>query len=59
MVFREIFLTKNLVKIFLFVLFSTMNSKWFTNDATADLNKDGKVNAIDFSLMNANWGKTW
>ena len=38
---------------------SQMNSKWFTNDATADLNKDGKVNAIDFSLMNANWGKTW
>ena len=37
---------------------SIMNSKWFTNDATADLNKDGKVNAIDFSLMNANWGKT-
>ena len=38
---------------------SIMNSKWFTSDATADLNKDGKVNTIDFSLMNANWGKTW
>ncbi len=37
---------------------SIMNSKWFTNNATADLNHDGIVNSIDFSLLNANWFKT-
>ena len=37
---------------------SIMASVWFTNDATADINKDGIVNSIDFSLMNANWGRT-
>jgi len=37
---------------------SLMNSKWFTNDATADLNHDGLVNSLDFSLLNANWLKT-
>jgi hypothetical protein len=34
-----------------------MNSKWYTNDSTADLNKDGIVNTIDFSMMNQNWLK--
>ena len=35
-----------------------MAGVWFTADATADINKDGIVNSIDFSLMNANWGKS-
>ena len=37
---------------------SLMNSKWFTNDATADLNSDGIVNSLDFSIMNSNWLKS-
>ncbi len=37
---------------------SIMNSKWFTNDATADLNGDGIVNSLDFSIMNGNWLKS-
>jgi len=37
---------------------SIMANVWFTNDATADINIDGIVNSIDFSLMNANWGRT-
>ena len=35
-----------------------MANVWFTADATADINADGIVNSIDFSLMNANWGRT-
>ncbi len=34
---------------------SSMNSKWFTNDITSDVNRDGIVNTIDFSWMNKNW----
>ena len=36
-----------------------MNSAWLTNNATSDLNKDGIVNSLDFSLMNSNWLKTY
>jgi hypothetical protein len=32
-----------------------MNSRWYTSDATADLNKDGLVNTLDYSLLNRNW----
>ncbi|MBX4204695.1 MAG: dockerin type I repeat-containing protein [Candidatus Doudnabacteria bacterium] len=35
--------------------FSTLNSKWFTNNSASDLNTDGIVNGIDFSLLNKNW----
>jgi hypothetical protein len=35
--------------------YSAMNGKWFQSDAVADLNKDGIVNALDFSLLNKNW----
>ncbi len=34
---------------------SSMNSNWFTGNATSDINKDGIVNTIDFSWMNKNW----
>jgi len=37
---------------------SIMANAWFTNDAVADINADGIVNSIDFSLLNANWGRT-
>ena len=37
---------------------SMMAGVWFSADAIADLNKDGIVNSIDFSLLNRNWGKT-
>ena len=33
-----------------------MNSAWFTSDMTADINKDGLVNSIDFGILNRNWG---
>ncbi len=36
----------------------SMNTKWYQSDAIADLNKDGIVNALDFSLMNKNWQKS-
>jgi hypothetical protein len=39
--------------------YSILNSRWFTNDATADLNDDNIVNAIDYSILNSNWFKTW
>jgi hypothetical protein len=35
-----------------------MQSVWFTGDAIADVNRDGVVNSVDFSIMNGNWGKT-
>ena len=35
-----------------------MKSKWFSNDAVADINGDGVVNAVDFGLLNKNWNKT-
>lgn len=37
---------------------SLMSPKWFTNDATADINKDSLVNTIDFSLLNKNWAQS-
>jgi hypothetical protein len=38
--------------------FSAMNLKWYLSDPVADLNKDGIVNALDFSLLNKNWQKS-
>jgi hypothetical protein len=35
-----------------------MNSVWNTSDTKADLNKDGKVNTLDFSMMVKNWTPT-
>ncbi len=35
--------------------YSSLNSKWFTNDSATDLNKDNIVNSIDFSFMNQHW----
>jgi hypothetical protein len=34
-----------------------MNAAWFTSDPTADLNHDGQVNSVDFSVINDNWGR--
>lgn len=34
---------------------SSMNSKWFTNDTVTDINQDGVTNTIDFSWLNRNW----
>ena len=34
-----------------------MKARWFSNDASADINGDGIVNSIDFGLVNKNWGK--
>ena len=31
---------------------------WFTPLQPSDINNDGVVNSIDFSLLNANWGRT-
>lgn len=33
-----------------------MSPVWFTNNATADINKDGIVNSIDFGFINKNFG---
>ncbi|TSC68141.1 MAG: fibronectin type III domain-containing protein, partial [Parcubacteria group bacterium Gr01-1014_66] len=35
-----------------------MAGVWFTPSQPSDINLDGVVNSIDFSLLNANWGKT-
>ena len=35
-----------------------MKDRWFTDDASADINGDGVVNSIDFGLLNRNWNKT-
>jgi hypothetical protein len=32
-----------------------MSPKWGTNDAVADINKDGTVNTLDWGIMNKNW----
>ncbi|MBI4132957.1 MAG: hypothetical protein HY473_02640 [Candidatus Sungbacteria bacterium] len=32
--------------------------QWFTNNQTADINRDGVVNSIDFSWLNRNWGRS-
>jgi hypothetical protein len=32
-----------------------MNTAWGTADPVADINKDGTVNSIDWSIMNSNW----
>lgn len=32
-----------------------MSAKWGTNDAVADINKDGVVNTLDFGILNSNW----
>jgi hypothetical protein len=37
------------------LVFRSMNTKWYVSDATSDLNRDGIVNALDFSLLNKNW----
>ncbi len=37
---------------------SSMNSNWFTSQATSDINGDGIVNSIDFSWLNKNWLQT-
>ena len=34
-----------------------MEKRWFSDDASADINGDGVVNAIDFGLLNRNWNK--
>ncbi|MBI3305423.1 hypothetical protein HYZ80_03835 [Candidatus Parcubacteria bacterium] len=34
-----------------------MSPNWFTNSQTSDINRDGVVNSIDFSLLNRNWGR--
>jgi hypothetical protein len=39
-----------------FCVSSGKPERGFTADPTADLNSDGIVNSIDFSLMNGNWG---
>lgn len=36
---------------------SFMTTRWFTNNATADINKDGLVNSIDLSFVTKNWFK--
>jgi len=28
---------------------------WFTSSQPSDINLDGVINSIDFSLLNANW----
>lgn len=35
-----------------------MRDRWFTDDASADINGDGIVNSVDFGLLNRNWNKT-
>ena len=35
--------------------YSTLNTNWFTANASADLNQDSLVNSIDFSYMNTHW----
>jgi len=35
-----------------------MAGVWFTASQPSDINLDGVVNSIDFSLLNANWGRT-
>jgi hypothetical protein len=33
-----------------------MDGVWLTDDPVADVNRDGVVNSLDRSLLNANWG---
>ena len=35
--------------------FSIMVGRWGTSDPAPDINRDGKVNSIDFAYLNANW----
>jgi hypothetical protein len=52
---NECLTTCNIVS---FPSWMTRNGQWGTSDPMADINDDGTVNSLDWSIMNSEWGKT-